>query len=66
LPYVIGGAGFGYSDSGDEWGVSYLAGGGVLLIFRKRLAAGVEFSYQGFGLTDFEAGNAALTMQFAY
>jgi hypothetical protein len=66
LPFLIGGVGGGYASEPEEWGVAYLGGAGVLLIFRKRLAFGAEASYQGFALTEFEAANVALTMQFAY
>lgn len=69
LPYLMGGAGFGYIGIGgqnDAAGVSYLGGGGLLVHVRKRLAFGLEASYQGFALTHFAATYLGANMQFSY
>lgn len=67
LPYLMGGAGFGYIAADDkDAGVSYLGGGGLMLILRRRLAVGLEATYQGFALTDFHATYLGANLQFSY
>ncbi len=67
LPYAMGGAGFGYigPDERDQ-GFAYLGGGGVMLILRRRLAVGLETSYQGYTNTPFAATYLGANVQFSY
>jgi hypothetical protein len=67
LPYVMGGAGFGYIGADDQdQGFAYLGGGGVMLILRRRVAVGMEASYQGYVNTPFGATYLGANIQFSY
>jgi hypothetical protein len=67
VPYLMGGAGFGYVGEEDkEVGFAYLGGGGLMLVLRKRAAVGLEASYQGVTSTDFGATYLGANVQFSY
>ncbi|MFT3923986.1 MAG: hypothetical protein QM778_15740 [Myxococcales bacterium] len=66
LPYLLGGVGIGFIGHENDTGASYLGGGGVLLTLRRRLAVGLEVSYQGFATTPFRATYFGPNMQFSY
>jgi hypothetical protein len=66
VPFALGGAGFGFIARPNEWGFAYQGGGGLMVVFRRRLSLGLEASYQGFASTDFHATNLAGYMQISY
>jgi len=67
IPYALGGVGVGFiGHDGRDTGLGYVGGGGVMLALSRRLALGVEASYQGFATTRFRATYLGATMQFSY